>query len=145
MATHIGRDGIIKVGGTVAKNDGTVVGELRSFSIEETGDTVEYSSMSSGGARVFLSTLTSFTGSADVYWDEGNAGQTLLAVGSSILIKFFPEGDTPAAGAVPADIYYEGNAIITGVSRSASFDGMIEASITLQGNGALSALPAVAP
>lgn len=144
MATHIGRDGIIKVGGTVAKNDGTVVGELRSFSIEETGDTVEYSSMSSGGARVFLPTLTSFTGSADVFWDETNAGQTLLAVGSSILIKFFPEGDTPL-GPDPADIYYEGNAIITGVSRSASFDGMVEASITLQGTGTLSALPAVAP
>jgi|DEB0MinimDraft_10_1074344.scaffolds.fasta_scaffold01637_6 predicted secreted protein len=147
MATHIGRDGIIKVGGTSTKNDGTVLGELRSFSIEETADTVEYSAMGST-ARVFLPTLTSFTGSADAYWDETDGGQTALAIGSQITIKFFPEGDAVAdAGppAVAADTMYEGNAIVTGITRNASFDGMVEASITFQGSGALTAYDSVAP
>jgi predicted secreted protein len=141
MATHIGRDGIIKVGGTSTKNDGTVLGELRSFSIEETADTVEYSAMGST-ARVFLPTLTSFTGSADAYWDETDGGQTALAIGSQITIKFFPEGDSVS---VPADTMYEGQAVVTGITRSSSFDGMVEASITFQGSGALTAYDSVAP
>lgn len=124
MATHIGRDGILKVGANS-------VAELRSFSIEETGDTVEDTVMTDT-ARTFVPTLTSFTGSADVYWDETNTtGQGALTVGSSVTIGFYPEGDTTG------DTYYTGTAIVTGVSRSASFDGMVEASITLQGSGAL--------
>jgi len=124
MATHIGRDGILKVGANT-------VAELRSFSIEETGDTVEDTVMTDT-ARTFVPTLTSFTGSADVYWDETDTtGQGALTVGSEVTIGFYPEGD--AVG----DTYYTGTAIVTGVSRSASFDGMVEASITLQGSGAL--------
>ena len=124
MATHIGRDGVIKVGSNS-------VAELRSFSIEETGDTVEDTVMTDT-ARTFIPTLTSFTGSADVYWDETDTtGQVALAVGSSVTIGFYPEGE------VAGDTYNTGTAIVTGVSRSSSFDGMVEASITLQGSGAL--------
>jgi hypothetical protein len=124
MATHIGRDGIVKVGANA-------VAEVRSFSIEETGDTVEDTVMTDT-ARTFVPTLTSFTGSADVYWDETDTtGQGALSVGSSVTIGFYPEGDTTG------DTYYSGTAIVTGVSRSASFDGMVEASISLQGSGAL--------
>ena len=124
MATHIGRDGIVKVGSNA-------VAELRSFSIEETGDTVEDTVMTDT-ARTYISTLTSFTGSADVFWDETDtSGQGALTAGSTVTINFYPEGDTTG------DTYYSGQAIVTGVTRSASFDGMVEASITLQGSGAL--------
>ena len=124
MATHIGRDGIIKVGSNA-------VAELRSFSIEETGDTVEDTVMTDT-ARTYISTLTSFTGSADVFWDETDtSGQGALTVGSSVTINFYPEG------ADSGDTYYSGTALVTGVTRSASFDGMVEASISLQGSGAL--------
>ena len=76
--------------------------------------------------------LTSFTGSADVFWDETDtSGQGALTAGSTVTINFYPEGDTTG------DTYYSGQAIVTGVTRSASFDGMVEASITLQGSGAL--------
>ena len=126
MATHIGRDGIIKVGSNA-------VAELRSFSIEETGDTVEDTVMTDT-ARTYISTLTSFTGSADVFWDETDtSGQGALTVGSSVTINFYPEG------ADTGDTYYSGTALVTGVTRSASFDGMVEASISLQGSGALTA------
>jgi len=43
----------------------------------------------------------------------------------------YPEGDTTG------DTYYTGTALVTGVSRSASFDGMVEATISVQGTGAL--------
>ena len=124
MATHIGRDGVIKVGvNTVA--------ELRSFSIEETGDTVEDTVMTDT-ARTFTPTLTSFTGSADVYWDETDTlGQGALTVGASVTIGFYPEGDT--AG----DTYYTGSGIVTGRSITGSFDGMVEMSLSVQGTGAL--------
>lgn len=137
MATHIGRNGIVKILGGAGDEDGTAVGELKSFSIEETGDTVEYTAMGDT-ARVFLPTLTSFSGSLDVFWDEDDAGQTGLAVGTSLLIKFMPEGDTNDGGdPVVNDKFYDGTAIVTGVSRSASFDGMVEASISVQGTGPL--------
>jgi len=126
MATHIGRDGIIKVGSNA-------VAEVRSFSIEETGDTVEDTVMTDT-ARTYISTLTSFTGSVDCLWDETDtSGQGALTVGSSVTINFYPEGDDTG------DTYYSGSAIVTGVTRSASFDGMVEASISLQGSGALTA------
>jgi len=129
MATHIGRDGIIKVGANA-------VAELRSFSIEETADTVEDTVMTDT-ARSFITTLTSFTGSADVYWDEtDSSGQGGLTIGASVTIGFYPEGDTTG------DTYYTGTALVTGVSRSSSFDGMVEASITLQGSGALTSATA---
>lgn len=123
MATHTGSAGTIKIGSNA-------VAELRSFSIEETADTVEDTVMTDT-ARSFKPTLTSFSGSADVYWDETDTAQTALSVGAEVTIGFYPEG------AASTSTYYSGSCIVTGVSRSSSFDGMVEASITLQGNGAL--------
>ena len=123
MATHTGSAGTIKIGANA-------VAELRSFSIEETADTVEDTVMTDT-ARSFKPTLTSFSGSADVYWDETDTAQTALSVGAEVTIGFYPEGDTSTS------TYYSGSCIVTGVSRSSSFDGMVEASISLQGNGAL--------
>ena len=123
MAVHIGRDGVVKVGALV-------VAELRSFSVEETGDTVEDTVMTDT-ARTFVPTLTSFSGSADVYWDETDAGQSALVLNTQVVMDFSPDGVTS----------YTGNAIVTGVSRSASFDGMVEASISFQGTGPLTETP----
>lgn len=124
MATHKGSEGTVKVGSNA-------VAEIRSYSIEESADTIEDTSMGDS-ARSFKPSLTQFSGSIDVYWDETDtSGQGALSVGSEVTLNFYPEGD--ASG----DTYYTGSAIVTGVSRSASFDGFVEASITVQGNGAL--------
>jgi predicted secreted protein len=83
-------------------------------------------------ARTYKSSLTSFSGSLDVFWDETDTnGQGALTIGSEVTLNVYPEGDT--AG----DTYYTGAAIVTGVSRSASFDGLVEASVSVQGTGAL--------
>jgi hypothetical protein len=124
MATHKGQDGIVKVGSDA-------VAEVRSFSIEETADTVEDTVMTDT-SRTYITTLKSFSGSLDVFWDETDTnGQVALAVGNSVTLAFYPEGD--ASG----DTYYSGTALVTGFTRTASFDGMVEASITVQGSGAL--------
>jgi len=124
MATHAGSEGTVKVGSDA-------IAEIRSFSIEETADTLEDTSMGDG-ARTYKPSLTSFSGSVDVFWDEtDSAGQGALTIGAEVTLNLYPEGDT--AG----DTYLSGAAIVTGRSVSSSFDGLVEMSISVQGNGAL--------
>ena len=124
MATHTGSEGLIKIGSDT-------IGELRSYSLETTADTIEDSSMGDS-ARTYKTGLTSFTGTASVYMDEADTAQIALTVGSSITISFYFEGAT--AG----DKYYTGTALVTGKSVSASFDGLVESEISFQGTGTLS-------
>ena len=124
MATHKGSEGTVKVGSNA-------VAEIRSYSIEESADTLEDTSMGNS-ARTYKPSLTSFSGSLDLFWDETDtSGQGALSIGSEVTLNVYPEGD--ASG----DTYYSGSAIVTGVSRTGSFDGLVEASISVQGNGAL--------
>ena len=124
MATHKGSEGTVKVGSNA-------VAEIKSYSIEESADTLEDTAMGDT-ARTYKSSLTSFSGSLDVFWDETDTnGQGALTIGSEVTLNVYPEGD--AAG----DTYYTGTAIVTGVSRSASFDGLVDASVSVQGTGAL--------
>ena len=124
MATHTGSEGLIKV-------STTTIGELRSYTLEQTSDTIEDSSMGDA-SRTYKTGLKGFSGSASLFFDELDAGQILIVVGSEIAIKVFPEG------ASSGDKFYEGNAIVTGYNISASFDGMVEAEMTFTGTGTLS-------
>lgn len=124
MANHAGSEGTVHVGNAA-------VAEIRSYSISETADTIEDTSMGDF-SRTYKASLKSFSGSIDVFWDETDTtGQGALTVGAEVTIKFYPEGTT--AG----DIFYSGSAIVTGKTINGSFDGMVEASITVQGTGAL--------
>lgn len=124
MAVHKGSEGTVKVGSNA-------IAEIRSYSIEETGDTLETSTMGDT-ARTYVPSLTSWSGSVDVYWDETDStGQGALTVGAQVTLNVYPEGDSAA------DTYYTGTAIVTSVSKTASFDGLVEASIGVQGTGAL--------
>ena len=125
MATHTGSEGTVKVGTTT-------IAEIRSFSVEETADTAEDTSMGDS-YRTYKTTLKSWSGSVDVFWDETDTtGQGALAVGSQVTMKFYPEGATTG------DIYLTGSAIVTSLSINSSFDGLVESSIKVQGTGALS-------
>jgi len=125
MATHKGSEGTVKVGANA-------VAEIRSYTITETADTLEDTTMGDA-ARTYLASLKSFSGSMDVFWDETDTtGQVALAPGSSVTINIYPEGSTSG------DTYYTGSVIVTEKSITASFDGMVEASISFQGTGALS-------
>ena len=123
MATHTGSEGLIKV-------SSTTVGELRSYTLEQTSDTIEDSSMGDA-SRTYKTGLKGFSGSASLFFDEADAGQLLLVVGGEIAIKVFPEGATTG------DKFYEGNAIVTAYNVSASFDGLVEAELTFTGTGTL--------
>ena len=123
MATHTGSEGTIKVATTT-------VGELRSYSLEQTADTIEDTSMGDT-SRSYKNALKGWSGSASLFFDEADAGQILLVLGTEIALKVYPEG------ASSGDKYYYGDAIITGSNISASFDGMVEAEITFTGTGAI--------
>ena len=123
MATHTGSEGTIKVGTTV-------VGELRSYTLDQTADTIEDSSMGDT-TRTYKAGLKAWSGSASLFFDETDAGQLLLVLGTSVAIKVYPEGSSTG------DKYYSGDAFITGSNISASFDGMVEAEVTFTGTGAL--------
>jgi hypothetical protein len=124
MATHTGSEGTVKVGVNP-------IAEIRSFSVEESADTLDDTTMGDT-ARTYKPSLTTFTGTIDVLWDETNTtGQGALTIGAAITLNLYPEGDT--AG----DTYLAGAAIVTGRTVNSSFDGLVEMSISVQGNGAL--------
>ena len=124
MATHKGSEGLIKVGSNT-------VAEVRSYSLEETADVIESTSLSDT-AKTFEASTTSFSGSVECFWDETDtSGQVALSVGSSVTLVWYPEGDS--AG----DTYYSGSVIVTGKTITASNDSLVEASISVQGSGAI--------
>ena len=58
-------------------------------------------------------------------------GQEALDVGSSVTLKFYGEGTGTGA------TFYTGTGIVTGVTRRAAMQGMVEADFNFRGNGAL--------
>ena len=66
MATHTGSEGLIKIGTDT-------LGELRSYSLETTGDTIEDTSMGDS-TRTYKSGLTAWSGTASLYFDRTRGG-----------------------------------------------------------------------
>ena len=124
MATHLGKEGTVQVGSNA-------IAEIRGFSIDETIDTVEDTSMGDS-SKTYLASIKDFSGSVDVLYDETDTnGQTALSLGSSVTLNFAPEGT--ASG----DVKLTGTAIVTGKSVTSSFDGLVESTISVQGTGGL--------
>ena len=121
--THTGSEGTVKIGSDV-------LAEIRSYTIESSGETIEDTTMGDS-ARTYKAGLTTFTASFEVYFDETDTAQNAVDAGASITFSVYPEGDT--AG----DTFYTGSGIVTGRSITASFDGMVEMSLSVQGTGAL--------
>jgi hypothetical protein len=133
MAILTGNNGAISI-------DGANVLAVRNFSIETTRDTIETSTMGTD-VRTYVAGLSSFSGSADVYFDatdydtnETKFNPTAGLVGTSgVAGKFFIEENYSGSN----DYAFTGNIIVTGYTVNSSFDGMVEASISFQGTGAV--------
>ena len=123
MATHHGKEGVVKAGGTA-------IGELSGFTIETTADVVEDTELSDA-TKSFLAGRTSFSGSLDMNYDETDSPQQTLTVGSSIAFILLPEGDTSG------DESFSGSGIVTGMSVTNGMDAVVTRSVTFQGTGAL--------
>jgi len=123
MATHHGKEGVVKAGGTA-------IGELTGFTLETSADVVEDTQLSDA-TKSFLAGRTSFSGSLDMSYDETDSPQQTLTVGSSISFILLPEGDTSG------DESFTGTGIVTGMSVTNGMDAVITRSVTFQGTGAL--------
>jgi predicted secreted protein len=131
--TYTGENGALKydVAGTP-----TAVAAVRSFTIDVETSTVETTVMgASGGARTFLPTQNSFSGSADVYLRDEDAAQdqfytAVSTVTEPVTLEVYPSGATLGTK-------LSGEVIVTGYSITSNFDGLVEASITFQGTGIL--------
>jgi|TARA_A100001015_G_C14967699_1_gene703727 hypothetical protein len=123
MATHHGKEGVVKAGGTA-------VGELTGFTLETTGDVVEDTALSDA-TKSFLAGRTSFSGTLEMHFDETDSPQTSLTAGSSIAFILLPEGD--ASG----DRSFTGTGIVTGMSVNNAMEAVISRTVTFQGTGAL--------
>ena len=129
MAIATGKGGVVKIDeATETFGATTVVANMRSFSIETTSDTIEATNMDSTDREYLKSGLTSSTVSIECYWDEG-AGQLLLDAGESLDLEISPQGTGSGRK------HYDCTGIVTSKSISTSFDGMVEASFSVQVNG----------
>ncbi len=140
MATFNGFDGALKLADTGDSLSMTAVGNLRSFSIEQTQDTVETTNMGSGGSRQYKPGLHTFTISGDVYFDGTNTVQEKLddlvsQTGEEAIATFeaYPSGEAGSSN----NTKISGSCIITSFSISSSVDGVVEASFAAQGTGNL--------
>ena len=123
MATHHGKEGVVKAGGTA-------VGELTSFTLETTGDVVEDTALSDS-TKSFVAGRTSFSGTLEMHFDETDSPQVTLLAGSSIAFILLPEGATSG------DRSFTGTGIVTGMSVYNSMDAIVSRTVTFQGTGAL--------
>lgn len=132
MATITGNNGAVSVGGVNVAN-------VRNFSVEMTADTIETTTMGVD-VRTYLKGLSSFSGSADIYFDpadfdtnESTFNPTAGLVGASgVAVKLYIAENYSST----SDYAFTGNVIVTGYTVNSSFDGMVEASISFQGTGA---------
>jgi len=128
MATKTGASGVVKVqvsGTTVA-----VVGEVRSFTFDGSADTIEDSVMGDT-ARTYKQGLATNTVSIECYWDEADAQQLILDERADVDFEIYPTGTGSG------ETFFSGGGIVTSRSITGAFDGMVEASFTIQCSGAV--------
>jgi predicted secreted protein len=136
MAILTGNNGVVKLDASVGGSVATIAA-VRNFSVELTRDTIETSTMGTD-VRTFLTGLSQWSGSADIYFDPvATTGH--LAVHSVLN----PTSGTVGQTTLSIELYladtagkFAGEIIITGFTVNATMDGMVEASISFQGSGA---------
>ena len=127
MAIGKGSAGVVKIaatGGSTAN-----VGEVRSYSLDETSDTIETTKMGDAN-KSYLASLKDATMTVDALWDSADAQQLIFDVGADIDFELHPEGTSAGKS-------YSGGGLVTAKTVSASYDGMVEASFSVQISGAV--------
>lgn len=122
MATHLGKEGVIKVGNET-------VAEVRSWTLNTTVETVDGSTLGDDW-KIHKPTQKSWHGSLSCFWDESDTqGQGALSLGEMVTLQLYVENDTPPT--------FSGTALVTGIDYTGAHNGLVEANIAFQGSGAL--------
>ena len=131
--SHTGNGGVLEISAdNVTYNE---VAELTSWSIEESGEAIETTSMGSDRFKTFIQGNYGWSGSGEANWSDDDTAQeaietALISGDSTVYGKFFPLGTS-------AGDYWSGLIVPTGVSFSGSVDAPISFSFSFQGTGAL--------
>lgn len=128
MTTAKGSSGVIKL--AVTGSSVAAMGEVRSYTLTQSADTVEDTVMGDTN-RTYLASLKSGTLSAEVYWDDADAVQLVMDAAADIDFEVYPTGTGSG------EKYYSGGGIVTSNEITASFDGMVEGSFEVQISGAV--------
>ena len=124
MAIYTGKGLVVKFGSDTLTH-------VRSASVTNKIDTVEITA-ATDTAKTYVTTTVGFEASVELLADDTTElFDTELVVGTSGAFIINPEG--VAVGATK----YSGTAIITSVQLSSPYDGLVAASLSLLGNGAL--------
>ena len=126
MSTYAG------VGGAVFSGTNAVA-EIRDWSLELTGATADSTVMGTSGSFMTVKpTLKSWTSSFSVIWNDSDSnGQGAFVEGAAVTLNLYPSGNSSG------QVKWAGAAVVTSVTKNASVDGLVEASFTVTGNGAL--------
>lgn len=123
-ANHKGSEGVVHVGTTA-------IAELRGYEYSHANEPIDDTVLADSD-RTFQPGLNNWSGSASAFWDETDTnGQEAIDVGSTVTLKFYPEGTGTS------DVYHHGTAIVEGVTRRAAINGVVEADFSFRGTGPL--------
>ena len=87
MAKHKGSEGLIKVGTDT-------IAEVLSFELDESAAEIDTTKLGDAD-RTYVSGTKSATGSLEAHYDPADTdGQVALAVGATVTLNLFPQGDT---------------------------------------------------
>jgi hypothetical protein len=80
--------------------------------------------------KTYLASLKDSTLTVDALWDSADAQQLIFDVGEDIDWEIHPEGTSSGKS-------YSGGGLVTAKTVSASYDGIVEASFSVQVSGAV--------
>ncbi len=131
MATYTGENGSVKVDDSAGSLQ--TIAEVRSWTLDHTKDVIEDTVMGDA-ARTYKSGLHQFTGTMEVVYDDNANNDPAFnpAADTSLTVEFFPNTSSGTK--------FTGEVIVTSVSRNASFDDLVTATVNFQGTGALTAV-----
>lgn len=131
MATYEGSAGSVKI--KSGSDTLTAVASVRTWSIDITRDTVEDTAMGTGN-RTYKKGLQSYSGSMDIVFDSSESSVVSTAINpdtdNTVTVEFYAQDADNSTK-------FSGDVIVTSYSISASYDGLVEATVSFQGTGAL--------
>ena len=133
MAYFTGVIAEIRLGDTGTPTD--ILGQCTSYSVDKSLESVDVSHIGSA-SKTFTSAQESWSSTMEMSYDPADTSQAKLlerSVGAStpIFVSYYYEGATVG------DKYLTGQGFLTGISWSQEPNGVITASVSIQGTGAL--------
>jgi len=129
MANYQGNNGSVKI--KSGSDTLTAVADVRTWSVTVNRETVESTAMGDD-YRKYLKGLQMWNGSMDIVYNDSEASIVATSINpdtdAAVTVEFY--GDN-ADGTK-----FVGEVIVTAFTVNASYDGLMTASVTFQGNGA---------